>query len=99
MITWIVAFCKRQILYKYERKNYFMKNKLFLISFLNKLGYNLQCYERPLTIVLEKMGINYMYYMLFFKEYDTMIWGSNLQQYVSQKLGVDFITKFKSVRF
>lgn len=75
-----------------------MKNKLFLISFLNKLGYNLQCYERPLTIVLEKMGINYMYYMLFFKEYDTMIWGSNLQQYVSQKLGVDFITKFKSVQ-
>lgn len=70
-------------------------NRKILLDFLNKLGYNLQCHERPLAIMLEESGKNFMYILLFYKEYDTLFWKMNLRNYIENILNIKQVTHFE----
>jgi len=52
---------------------------------LASLGYNLQCTERPVTMVFESYRKYSMYYILLFRDIESMYFGGNLLEFASEK--------------
>ncbi|NDO48225.1 hypothetical protein FMM75_01940 [Lachnospiraceae bacterium MD335] len=64
--------------------NFNVKN----IEQLALLGYNLQCMERPVAMVLESYKKNSMLYILLFREIESIYFNGNLMEFIAEKVGI-----------
>ncbi|OJU09428.1 MAG: hypothetical protein BGN88_09865 [Clostridiales bacterium 43-6] len=64
-------------------------NNLVPSSFINNLGYYLNCYDRQIACVMNSVILNSMFYLILFKDLEVNFNGDNVYELIKLKTGLE----------
>ncbi|MDO4302023.1 MAG: hypothetical protein Q4D26_11625 [Clostridia bacterium] len=74
------------------------KSNIRHINFLDKMGYNLSCAERPLATILENYKIGVIFIFLLFKELDVGFFSKNMRYVINKYVNFEIKNKIYDYR-